>query len=104
MYAIIANGGKQYLAAVGNILKLEKLAADVGAAVEFDKVLLVSDDNNNVRCGTPYLENVKVVSEVLEHTQGEKVNIIKFRRRKHYLKHQGHRQQYTVVKITQISQ
>lgn len=101
MYAIIANGGKQYKVAVGETLKLESLEADVGAAVEFPEVLLVAD-GEDIKIGTPLVKNAKVIGEVVEHGRGDKVHIIKFRRRKHYMKHQGHRQNYTAVKFTEI--
>lgn len=101
MYAIIVSGGKQYRVTKDEILKVEKLASDVGTSVEFDKVLMVADDGN-VQTGNPYLAKAKVLAEVVEQGRGEKVHIIKFRRRKHYMKHQGHRQYYTAVKINNI--
>lgn len=101
MYAVIANGGKQYKVSVGEKLDLEKIEADVGAPVEFPQVLMVAD-GEKIEIGTPYIKNAKVIAEVLEHGRCDKVHIIKFRRRKHYMKHQGHRQYYTAVKITEI--
>jgi len=101
MYAIIATGGKQYKVSTGEVLKLETLDAEVGSAVDFDKVLLLAD-GDNIKIGAPYLEKAKVTAEVIEHGRGDKISIIKFRRRKHHLKHQGHRQNFTAVKITKI--
>lgn len=98
MYAIIASGGKQYKVSPGDVIQVETLDAAVGSVVDFDKVLMWVD-GDNVKIGTPYLSDTKVSGEVVEHGRGEKINIIKFRRRKHYMKRQGHRQDYTAVKI-----
>jgi len=102
MYAVIATGGKQYRVSEGSVLRVEKLAAEVGASVEFDKVLLVGK-GDQVKVGSPYLEGGKVVATVQGHGKGEKKTIVKFRRRKHYLRQGTHRQQYTEIKITSIS-
>ena len=101
MYAIIATGGKQYKAAKGDVLQIEKLEAEVGDEVEFDQVLMVSDDKN-IQIGTPYVEGAKVVGEIKNQIRGDKIEIIKFRRRKHSMKKQGHRQYLTEVKIKAI--
>lgn len=103
MYAIIATGGKQYRVASGEILKFEKLDAEKGATVEFNQVLMVVD-NEKVQIGSPYLPAAKVLGEIVEQKRDEKIRIIKFRRRKHHMKHMGHRQYYTAVKITAIQQ
>lgn len=100
-YAIIANGGKQYRVATGDLVQLEKIDSAVGEKVTFDNVLMLTDDDN-LLTGTPYLPGVKVLGEIVEHGRGDKVRIIKFRRRKHYKKTMGHRQYYTTVKITDI--
>jgi len=102
MYAVIQTGGKQHRVSEGDTLMVEKLAAEEGAAVELDKVLLVAD-GDDVKVGTPYLEGGKVTATVKAHGRGNKVNIIKFRRRKQHLKRQGHRQWYTELQITGIS-
>jgi large subunit ribosomal protein L21 len=102
MYAIIASGGKQYKVAEGETLKVEKLEANVGSVVDFDQVLMLAD-GENFKIGTPFIEGAKVTAKVAEHARGKKIEIIKFRRRKHYLKHQGHRQDYTAVQIDKIS-
>lgn len=102
MYAVIVTGGKQYKVESGASLKIEKIAADAGATVEFDKVLLVQSDAG-VKVGTPYVDGGKVTATVKGHGRHDKVNIIKFRRRKHYMRRAGHRQHYTEVQITGIS-
>jgi large subunit ribosomal protein L21 len=101
MYAVIATGGKQYRVAEGDVVRIEKLVADLGAAVEFDKVLLLGK-GADVKLGVPYLAGSKVSATVQKHGQTDKVPIVKFRRRKHYLRQGTHRQQYTEVKITGI--
>jgi large subunit ribosomal protein L21 len=101
MYAVIATGGKQYRVSEGSVLRVEKLTADAGANVEFDKVLLVGE-GDNVKIGAPFLSGGKVIATVQSHGQGDKVRIVKFRRRKHYLRQGNHRQQYTEIKVTSI--
>lgn len=102
MYAVILSGGKQHRVVEGEILKLEKLEAATGEEVSFDKVLMVGE-GESVKIGAPYVEGSKVTAEVLTQGRAKKVTILKFRRRKHHLKHQGHRQWFTEVKITGIS-
>jgi large subunit ribosomal protein L21 len=101
MYAVIATGGKQYRVSEGSVLRIEKLEAEAGAAVEFDRVLLVGE-GGDVKVGAPYLDGSKVVATVQSHGKGDKVAIVKFRRRKHYLRQGNHRQPYTEVKVTSI--
>jgi large subunit ribosomal protein L21 len=101
MYAVIATGGKQYRVAEGDVVRIEKLEADVGAAVEFDKVLLVGS-GSNLKVGAPLVAGSKVSAVVHKHGKGEKKTIVKFRRRKHYLRQGTHRQFFTDVKITGI--
>ena len=101
MYAVIKTGGKQYRVAPGESLQVESLTADVGSAITFDEVLMVAD-GDNVRVGAPRLEGATVKAEVTAHGRGDKIRIIKHRRRKHYHKEQGHRQNFTAVKITEI--
>lgn len=101
MYAIIKTGGKQYRVAEGEVVRIEKLDQETGADVQFDQVLLVSKDDN-VTVGKPTVAGAKVVGEIVDQTRGKKVEIIKFKRRKHQMKRAGHRQYYTDVKITQI--
>lgn len=102
MYAIIKTGGKQYRVAEGQTLKLEKLEVGTGETVEFDEVLLIAN-GEKVSLGAPFLAGAKVTAEVVSHGRAKKVNIIKFRRRKHHIKRQGHRQWFTEVKITGIA-
>jgi large subunit ribosomal protein L21 len=102
MYAVIQTGGKQYRVAEGDTLKVEKLSADAGASVEIDKVLMVAD-GEDVKVGKPYLDGGKVTATVKAHGRGQKVKIIKFRRRKQHMKRQGHRQWFTELEITGIN-
>ncbi|MBK6451792.1 MAG: 50S ribosomal protein L21 [Proteobacteria bacterium] len=101
MYAVIATGGKQYRVAEGDVVRIEKLAAELGATVEFDEVLLVGS-GADVKVGAPLVAGSKVSGVVHKHGKGEKKAIVKFRRRKHYLRQGTHRQFYTDVKITGI--
>jgi large subunit ribosomal protein L21 len=102
MYAVIATGGKQYRVENGTILKVEKLDAEPGATVEFGEVLLIGD-GDDIKVGAPLLKGGKVSGVVEKHGKGEKKVIVKFRRRKHYLRQGTHRQQFTQVKITGIT-
>ena len=102
MYAIIKTGGKQYRVAEGQTLKVEKLEAEEGASVEFDTVLMIAD-GEQVRIGAPYIDGARVTATVESQGRGPKVRIVKFRRRKHYRKTQGHRQSYTELRISGIS-
>jgi len=102
MYAVIQTGGKQYRVSEGDKIKVEMLTADEGASVELDKVLMIAD-GDNVKVGAPYVEGGKVTATVQSHGRGKKVKIIKFRRRKHHMKRQGHRQWYTELQVTGIS-
>jgi len=102
MYAVFATGGKQYRATTGDKLKVEKIDVEKGATVELDQVLMVGE-GSDVQVGTPYLEGGKVTATVVEHGRGEKIRIIKFKRRKHHMKKMGHRQDYTQIEITGIA-
>ena len=101
MYAVIATGGKQYRVSEGSVIRIEKLEADAGTNVEFDQVLLLAN-GDKVSVGTPLVAGGKVVATVQAHGKGKKVTFVKFRRRKHYMRRGGHRQQYTEVKVTSI--
>lgn len=101
MYAVIKTGGKQYKVAPGQQLKVESLVADVGSTITFDEVLMVAD-GETVKVGTPRVPGGLVKAEVLAHGRGEKLRIVKHRRRKHYHKEQGHRQNFTEVKVSEI--
>jgi large subunit ribosomal protein L21 len=101
MFAVINTGGKQYRVSEGTVLRIEKLTADAGSTVEFDQVLLVGQ-GDQVKVGKPFLGGAKVTATVQSHGKGDKVSIVKFRRRKHYLRMKGHRQSYTEIKVTGI--
>lgn len=101
MYAVIKTGGKQYRVEEGDLLKVEKIETPTGESVEFDQVLLVAD-GDKVTVGQPLVDGAKVTAEVVEQGRHKKVKIVKFRRRKHSRKQQGHRQWFTAVKITGI--
>lgn len=102
MYAVIQTGGKQYRVTEGETIKVEKLDAEEGASIEIDKVLMVAD-GENVKIGSPLVEGGKVSAIVTSHGRGDKIKIIKFRRRKHSRTQMGHRQYFTAIKITGIS-
>ena len=102
MYAVIKSGGKQYRVESGAQVRVESLAADVGAAVAFEEVLLVGN-GDQVKVGAPLISGAKVKATVVSHGRGDKVTIFKMRRRKHFQKHQGHRQNYTEVRIDEIT-
>ena len=101
MYAVVKTGGKQYKVAPGEKLKVEQIPADVGAEVILDQVLLIGE-GESVRLGQPIVAGATVKATVVAHGRHAKVKIFKMRRRKHYQKHQGHRQNYTELKIESI--
>ena len=101
MYAVFKTGGKQYKASTGDIVRVEKLPADSGESIELNEVLMVAD-GEDIRVGAPTLDGGKITAEIVGHGRGEKIRIIKFRRRKHHMKQMGHRQHYTEIKITGI--
>ena len=102
MHAVIKTGGKQYRVSEGDKLNLETLPGDVGAELEFDQVLMISD-GDDVAIGEPFVSGAKVTAKLLEHGRGDKIRIVKFKRRKHYRRQMGHRQNYTRVEITGVS-
>ena len=102
MYAVIATGGKQYRVTKDGVLRVEKIDAEPGSTVEFAEVLLVGE-GADVKLGTPTLKGGKVLATVVRHGRGEKVSIVKFKRRAHYLRQKNHRQMFTEVKVTEIS-
>lgn len=101
MFAVFISGGKQHRVVEGEVIELERLAASPGEDLVFDKVLLVAE-GNEVNVGQPYLEGGRVEAKVLAHLRGKKIRVIKFKRRKNYLRRQGHRQWHTQVQITGI--
>ena len=102
MYAVIKTGGKQYRVASGEKLKIEQITADVGAEIVIDEVLMVAD-GEKVALGTPRVAGASVKAKIVSHGRGDKVHIFKMRRRKHYRKSQGHRQNYTEIEILGIA-
>jgi large subunit ribosomal protein L21 len=102
MYAVVATGGKQYKVQEGQVLRVEKIDGDIGAPVTFDKVLMFSD-GENVNVGQPILDNVTVSGHITEQGKTRKIIVFKYKRRKRYRRKQGHRQQFTAVKIDSIS-
>ena len=102
MFAVFQSGGKQHRVSEGDIVKVELVDGEPGAEVVFDRVLMIAD-GDNVNVGAPYVNEGKVTAEVLRIDRAKKIRIIKFKRRKDYLKRQGHRQWFTEVKITGIS-
>ena len=101
MYAVIETGGKQYRVSEGQRIRVEKIDADEGASVDIDKVLMVAN-GDDIKVGSPLVDGAKVTATVKSQGKGKKVMIIKFRRRKHYRKQQGHRQLFTELEITGI--
>lgn len=102
MFAIFETGGKQYKAAEGDVLYIEKTAVPAGEVITFDNVLCVSDDNG-ICYGAPYLEGAKITGRVIKLGKAKKINIFKYNAKKNYRNRQGHRQPYTKLEITAIS-
>ncbi|MHC1481251.1 50S ribosomal protein L21 [Frateuria aurantia] len=101
-YAVIKTGGKQYRVQQGDVLRVELLTAEEGASIQFDQVLLVGT-GESVTVGAPLVAGATVTATVRKHGRADKVRIVKFRRRKHFRKQQGHRQHFTEVEITGIA-
>jgi len=102
MYAVIVTGGKQYRVRKGETLRVERLVADEGAKVEFDQVLMVGE-GAEVKVGTPFVKGGKVSGKIKAHGRDRKIKVVKYKRRKNYLRTQGHRQNFTEVEITSIA-
>jgi large subunit ribosomal protein L21 len=102
MYAVVKTGGKQYRVSAGEKLRIEQIPADVGAEIVLNEVLLVAN-GDDLKMGTPVVSGAAVTAKVVSHGRGDKVRIFKMRRRKHYRKSQGHRQNYTEIEIVGIS-
>jgi large subunit ribosomal protein L21 len=101
MYAVIKTGGKQYKVSQGDVLRVEKLAAAEGDSISFDQVLMIADAGD-VKIGTPVIDGTSVTASVRKHGRAKKIEIVKFKRRKHHRKQMGHRQSYTEIEITAI--
>jgi len=102
MYAVIKTGGKQHKVVIGEKIKIEQIPADVNAEIAIDQVLAISN-NDIIDFGSPLISGAKVIAKILAHGRHKKVKIFKMRRRKHYQKHQGHRQNYTEIQIISIN-
>ena len=101
MYAVIEACGKQYKVTKGDVVFFEKLEAEEGKKVTFDKVVLVSDEGK-IEVGAPYVKGIKVEGKVVAHGKGKKIVVFKYKAKKNYKRKQGHRQPYTKVEITAI--
>ena len=101
MYAVVKTGGKQYKVSVGEKLKVEQIPAELDSQIELE-VLMIAD-GENIKVGSPVLAGAKVVAKIIAHGRGEKIRIFKMRRRKHYQKRQGHRQNFTQIEIMSIA-
>ncbi len=102
MYAVIKTGGKQYRVAEGDVLRVETLPVEEGGTIEIEEVLMVAN-GDDIKVGAPYLDGSKVTATVKSHGRGDKIKIVKFRRRKHSRSQMGHRQNYTELQITGIA-
>ncbi|CAM5198746.1 Large ribosomal subunit protein bL21 OS=Castellaniella defragrans OX=75697 GN=rplU PE=3 SV=1 [Castellaniella defragrans] len=102
MYAVIKTGGKQYRVCAGQKLKIEQIPADIGQEISLDQVLSVGE-GESLQIGTPFVAGASVKATVLAQGRHDKVKIFKMRRRKHYQKHQGHRQNYTEIRIEAVA-
>jgi large subunit ribosomal protein L21 len=102
MYAVIKTGGKQYRVTTGEKIKIEQIPADVGSQITLDQVLMVGE-GESVKVGNPLVSGAKVTATVVSHGRGQKVRIFKLRRRKHYQRTQGHRQNYTEIRVDTIA-
>ncbi len=103
MYAIIEDSGTQIKVNEGDVVEIDNRDVEAGASITFDRVVMVSDGDGKSTLGLPYVDGASVSAEVIEKTKGEKLDVIKFKRRKGYRRKTGHRQQYVSVKITGIS-
>ena len=102
MYAVLETGGKQYRVTAGDTLEVERLTVEAGQPVTFDRVLLINADGK-LSVGTPTVASASVIADVVEHKRGDKVIAFKMKRRKGYHRTVGHRQELTVVKVTEIN-
>ena len=102
MYAVVKTGGKQYRVSAGQKLKVEQIPAEVGAEITLDQVLMVGE-GESVKIGAPLVAGAAIKATVVSHGRHDKVKIFKMRRRKHYQKRQGHRQNYTELRIDSIA-
>ena len=101
MYAVIKTGGKQYRVSAGDKLNVETLPVEAGGEVQFDQVLMLAE-GENIDVGAPYVDGARVTAKVIEHGCGDKIRIVKFKRRKNYQRLHGHRQAYSEIRVTDI--
>ncbi|QOI10763.1 50S ribosomal protein L21 [Blochmannia endosymbiont of Colobopsis nipponica] len=101
MYAVFKNGGKQYQVTENQILKVEKLNIEIGKIIEFNTIMIIVN-NKIVQIGHPFIKEKKITAKIISHNKDKKIKIIKFKRRKHFRKTQGHRQWFTTIKIINI--
>jgi len=101
MYAVIETGGKQYRVNKGDVIRVEKLTGDVGSEIGFERILMVGE-GDQVKVGTPLLAGASVTGTVIEQDRHKKIVVFKMKRRKNYRKKQGHRQDYTGIRIEKI--
>lgn len=103
MFAVIETGGKQYLIETGSAMKIEKLEAEIGKDVVFDKVLLIAnDDGSSVKMGAPYIEGASISATVQDQGRSKKIRIVKFKNKIRYTRNRGHRQSFTKVKVKEV--
>lgn len=102
MYAVIETGGKQYRVSEGDVLRVERVSAGPGESVEFDRVLVVSDEDGGVKVGAPHVPGAKVVASVIAHGKARKIFVFKYKAKKNYRRRYGHRQPYTEVRVQKI--
>lgn len=102
MYALIQTGGKQYKVSEGNMIKVEKLAGQVGDNIILDQVLMINDENGNIQIGNPVIENARVTAKIMEQGRNKKIIVFKYKKRKNYRKKQGHRQAFSRLLIEKI--
>jgi large subunit ribosomal protein L21 len=103
MFAVIKTGGKQYIVSEGRTLKVELLAQEPGAELTFEPLLVANEDGTDVKVGQPIVAGAKVMGKVVEHGRGEKISVIKFKRKVRYRRNVGHRQPFTLIEITKIA-
>ena len=103
MYAVIETGGKQHKVSQGEYLRIDKVDAETGSEIVFDKVMLVKTDDDALKIGQPYVENASVTAEVVEQGKKKKIIVFKYKRKKNYQRTQGHRQQFSAIRITAIA-
>ena len=103
MYAIVEVGGRQHRVEPDRVVKVDRLKAQPGEEIELDKILAISDDEGNLRVGTPYLDDASVTARVVQQGRERKIRVIKFKAKKRYTRRRGHRQHFTALEITGIN-